>query len=200
MASAAATAAPTRGPLQRHFLFVARSHTWACAQLVAAAKALPAADYCADAGLFFRSIHGTFCHMLGAERLWEARLAGGPAWAPASSLYVEDQPPLPSGRSHTAADWEALEPDASAVGEALAEQARRWEALIEDWSDAELLEAATYASTEGDECSCVRAAGLTQVFTHAAYHRGQVTAAFSKLGHAYPALDLQCRDSFWTYE
>ena len=187
--------------LQRHFRWCARNHRWACRSLLSACRELPEADYRKDSGLFFRSVHGTLCHLIGAELLWEARLTGGAPWEPTSSLYNEALPPSGSGQSQTAAQWEALEPDLRSVEQALEASCERWIALAEQWDDATLLAPVTYLSTDGDEISCVRAAGLTQVFTHAAHHRGQITAAFTGMGRHFPPLDLQCQgEVFFKYD
>ena len=49
--------------------------------------------------------------------------------------------------------------------------------------------------------AAVRAAALAQVFNHATHHRGQITAAFTKWGEAFPSLDLQgMGDGFTHYD
>ena len=65
--------------------------------------------------------------MLGAEKLWDARLSGGEPWEACTATTFQ---------SNNAASWERLCADAQAAGDALAEQSRRWEALILGWSDA----------------------------------------------------------------
>ena len=81
------------------------------------------------------------------------------------------------------------------------EQCASWERLASELDDAALLTAVRYRSTEGTETACVRIAGLTQVFAHAAHHRGQVSAALSAMRRPAPALDLQCQGTgFFTWD
>ena len=176
--------------LQRQMQFQASGHTWATKRILQAARELPSEVYHGESRLFFRSIHGTLCHLLGAERLWMARLTGGD-WPAAAELYDETQ--APTHVSHTADKWEALEPSLSSLADAMEAQCASWERLASEWDDAALISAVRYRSTEGAETACVRVAGLTQVFAHAAHHRGQVSAALSAMRRLAPALDLQCQ-------
>ena len=49
---------------------------WANARLYAAAAQLPDAEYRADHGAFFKSVHGTLNHLLVGDRIWMQRLTG----------------------------------------------------------------------------------------------------------------------------
>lgn len=154
-----------------HFATLARYNAWATGRLLAAVAQLSDADYRRDAGLFFRSIHGTLNHLLVAEHLlWFRRFAEG----------VSPQ---------VALDAEA-EPDRARLAERLAQGAACWLPLIEGWPadrfDGEL----RYTTMRGRAVALPLAATLAHVFNHGTHHRGQVTAALSAQGQPCPELDL----------
>ena len=65
-----------------HFRMFARYNTWANARLYDAVALLSDADYRADRGAFFGSVHGTLNHLLLGDRLWMHRFTGeGPTYA-----------------------------------------------------------------------------------------------------------------------
>ena len=53
--------------LRGYFASLARYHAWATAKLYEHVDRLDDADYRKDAGLFFKSVHGTLNHLLVAE-------------------------------------------------------------------------------------------------------------------------------------
>jgi uncharacterized damage-inducible protein DinB len=52
--------------LRAYFASLARYHAWATAKLYEHVDRLADADYRKDAGLFFKSVHGTLNHLLVA--------------------------------------------------------------------------------------------------------------------------------------
>src|SRR5918992_1097913 len=62
--------------MQSHFGMFARYNEWANRRLYACAAALSNADYRADRGAFFASVHGTLNHLLLADRIWMNRFTG----------------------------------------------------------------------------------------------------------------------------
>jgi len=52
-------------------------NAWCNAQLYAAAAAVSDAEYRADRGAFFGSLHGTLNHLLVGDRIWMHRFTGG---------------------------------------------------------------------------------------------------------------------------
>ena len=61
-----------------HFATLARYNAWATQRLLDAVAALDDGDYRRDAGLFFKSIHGTLNHLLvGEHHVWFVRFAEG---------------------------------------------------------------------------------------------------------------------------
>ena len=62
--------------MKPHFAMLAAYNAWCNRRLYDAAAALPEADYHADRGAFFKSLHGTLNHILVADRIWMKRLTG----------------------------------------------------------------------------------------------------------------------------
>jgi uncharacterized damage-inducible protein DinB len=154
-----------------HFLTLARYNVWATRRLIDAVAVVPEADYRKDAGLFFKSIHGTLNHLLvGEHMLWYPRFARGVS--PKVELNAE------------------VEPERDRLGQALKGGAANWLPLIESWPadrfDGEL----SYTNMRGQAMRLPCAATLAHVFNHGTHHRGQVTAALTALGQPCPELDM----------
>jgi uncharacterized damage-inducible protein DinB len=61
--------------LSRYRMF-AGYNTWCNARLYEAAATVAEADYRADRGAFFKSLHGTLNHLLVGDRIWMTRFTG----------------------------------------------------------------------------------------------------------------------------
>lgn len=158
-------------PLREHLRLMARYHLWATRELFTGVDVLPEADYRRDAGLAFKTIHGTLNHLLLAEHeVWHRRFTEG-------------------GSEVKHFDTE-LEPDRAGLRERLLDTALAWLPLIEVWPEARLLGALDFSRSDGTAARLPFAAALLHVFNHGTHHRGQVTAAMTALGHAGPELDL----------
>ncbi len=150
---------------------LARYNGWATRKLYEHVDALSDADYRRDAGLFFKSVHGTLNHLLvGEHQLWFRRFAEGVS----PRLKLDEE----------------VEPDRARLHERLLEGASRWQPLIESWDSARFDGALAYTSTKGVAISLPFAAALAHVFNHGTHHRGQITAAITAMGHACPEIDL----------
>lgn len=162
--------------LERSFLreqlqCMARYNLWATRRLMVAVDALSDADYRRDAGLFFKSVHGTLNHLLVAEhRLWMRR-------------FAEDVSPL------IALDAE-VERDRARVREQLLEGALAWLPLLEVWPTERLQGTLSYQRMNGQSVTLPFAATLMHVFNHGTHHRGQISAALTALGQPAPELDM----------
>jgi len=158
-------------PLREHLTTLARYNLWATRRLFEHVDALPGADYRRDAGLFFKSVHGTLNHLLvGEHLLWFKRFAGGES--PWVALNGE------------------VEPDRARLRDRMTEGAQAWLPFIAG-SDAARFEARLdYTTTQGVAMSLPFAATLAHVFNHATHHRGQITAAITMMGHPCPEIDL----------
>ena len=160
-----------RSPLREHLLMLARYHHWATARLLAAVDGLSETDYRRDAGLFFRSVHGTLNHLLVAdEQLWRPRFADGVS--PQVALNTE------------------VEPDRAALRLRLAGATASWLPLLEGWPEARLHGRLDYQRLGGEAVSLPFAATLAHVFNHGTHHRGQISAALTAMGQPGPELDL----------
>jgi uncharacterized damage-inducible protein DinB len=159
-------------PLRGYFASLARYHAWATAKLYEHVDRLDDADYRKDAGLFFKSVHGTLNHLLVAEHaLWFPRFAEGVS-------------------NKVALDAE-LEGDRVALRDRLLAAVPRWQALIASFDDARFVETSTldYTTTRGIDQSLPFAPTLGHVFNHATHHRGQITAAVTAMGYPCPEID-----------
>ena len=154
-----------------HFAMLARYDQWATTRLFEHVDALSEEEYRRDAGLFFKSVHGTLNHILVAEHgLWRPRFADGVS--PSLKLDAE------------------LEPDRTRLRERLLDGAAAWQPLIESWPEERFDGVLEYTSTDGVARRLPFSAALTHVFNHGTHHRGQITAAITAFGRACPELDL----------
>lgn len=149
---------------------LARYNRWANKAVYDAAAALPDADYRADCGAFFRSVHGTLNHLVVADMIWLGRFGAGEfPVLPLDATVADDLPPLRMMR-------EKLDGDVIAFTEALT---------------AEL--AATFSYVRGTVPEAVTqplAPAVVHVFNHQTHHRGQVHALLTRLAGRAPSLDL----------
>jgi uncharacterized damage-inducible protein DinB len=73
------------------FEMLAGYNAWANERIYDAAAALSDADYRADHGGFFGSVHGTLNHLLVGDRIWMRRLTGeGPSPTQLDAILYED--------------------------------------------------------------------------------------------------------------
>ena len=157
--------------IHAHFATLARYNVWATRALFEQVDSLPEADYRRDAGLFFKSVHGTLNHLLVAEQaVWFPRFAHG-------------------GSNRVALDTE-LETERARLRDRLVDGAQRWAPLIASMPAERFAGTLEYTTTRGVPQSLPFAATLAHVFNHGTHHRGQITAAITAMGHACPELDL----------
>jgi uncharacterized damage-inducible protein DinB len=154
-----------------YFTTLARYNVWATGTLFEHVDALPHADYRRDAGLFFKSVHGTLNHLLVAEQL---------AWFPRFDKGVSNR---------LALDAE-LETDRAALRTRSLDSAQQWLAAIASWRESRFDGTLDYITSQGAVLSLPFASTLGHVFNHGTHHRGQITAALTAMGHACPELDL----------
>src|SRR5258708_34478550 len=62
--------------MKGHYTSFAGYNAWANRRLYEAAVLLSDADYRADKGAFFKSMHGTLNHLLATDRIWMKRFTG----------------------------------------------------------------------------------------------------------------------------
>ena len=154
-----------------HFPLLARFNGWVNDRLYGAVATLPEADYRADGGLFFGSIHRTLNHLLVVDRLWTGRIAGADR-----GIRSLDQIPYDDFASLRAA---RRDEDAHLID------------FVDGLDEARLGEVVRYRRMIGEGEEEARAGHiLLTLFNHQTHHRGQVTAMLTRLGVEYPALDV----------
>jgi uncharacterized damage-inducible protein DinB len=154
-----------------YFQTLARYNAWATRRLYERVDALSENDYRRDAGLFFKSIHGTLNHLLVAEhRVWFPRFAEGIS----NSVRLNEE----------------VESDRARLRTMLVDAVARWQPLIESFDADRFAGTLDYQTTQGVPQSLPFAPTLGHVFNHATHHRGQITAAITALGQPGPELDM----------
>lgn len=153
------------------FHMFAGYNDWANERLYDAAAQLSDAEYRADHGAFFRSVHGTLNHLLVGDRIWMHRFTGEGALPVSLDAILFD-------------DFESLR------------EARR----AEDQRIVVYASSLTEADLDRDICysTISRPASIAQklrfalphVFNHQAHHRGQVHCLLTKITGDAPPLDL----------
>ena len=145
------------------YSLMADYNAWMNHKLYEAAAGLPDGMRKRDLGAFFKSLHGTFNHILLIDLMILARFAGQPL--PSTGLdeeLHEDFEALRAEREMTDArilDWIAGL-DRSALGETLTFTSR----------------------VDGVTRSLPRWVMVTQMFNHQTHHRGQATTLLKQLG------------------
>ena len=157
--------------MHRPYAMLAGYNAWANRKLYDAAAALDDADYRADRGAFFKSIHGTLNHLVVTDRIWMRRFTGeGETYKQLNLILFEDLAGLRAAR-------EALDDRIVRYAEALTDDA--------------LVGAIRYTRvTSPDVYEQPLAPALDHFFNHQTHHRGQVHAILTGLGVAAPELDM----------
>ncbi|MBN9510003.1 MAG: damage-inducible protein DinB [Alphaproteobacteria bacterium] len=143
-------------------------------RLYAAAGRLTDEERRRDRGAFWRSIHGTFSHLVWADRTWMSRFAG---WErPAQKLAESDR---------FAADFAALaasriEADAG-ISTWAAQLDPAWLAGDQTW----------FSGAAGHDMIRPRMLLVTHFFNHQTHHRGQAHAMLTAAGERTGDTDLQ---------
>lgn len=159
--------------MKQHWVTLGRYNAWANRRLYDAAAALGDADYRADRGAFFRSLHGTLNHLLVTDYVWMNRFTGeGEAPSQLDAILHETLPALRVAREA---------------------EDRRIVAYVEGLDDAHLAGVIRYrrVSTPEEFVQPLTPA-LAHWFNHQTHHRGQAHAILTGLqgcGGA-PELDL----------
>lgn len=144
---------------------------WMNAQLYRVCAAIPDEERRRDMGAFFRSLHGTFNHLLLADRVWMGRLTGEPFHVDslAQELY---------------ADFDTLRQERE-------REDRRIMTWVGHLEEKDLDRVISYTSIVDKQSRRFRIEiVLTHLFHHQTHHRGQATTLISQLGHDFGETDL----------
>ncbi|MGX5734207.1 DinB family protein [Bosea thiooxidans] len=152
---------------------MARYNAWQNRSLMAAADGLTDEARKLDRGAFFKSIHGTFNHLLWGDETWLNRLTGSEKPAVGgrdSTIYFEDWTQFCARRrqcDQTILDWA--------------------ETVAADWLRGTLI---WYSGAAGREMGKPRAFVIAHVFNHQTHHRGQIHAMLTAAGARPDDTDL----------
>jgi uncharacterized damage-inducible protein DinB len=159
--------------MTNRYTMFAGYNAWANARIYDAASKLTGADYRADRGAFFKSVHGTLNHLLVGDRIWMRRFTG-------------------EGPSPTRLDEIPFE-DFSGLREARSKEDKRIADYVAGLTDADLAGEFRYRTIANPaDIEQPLAPALDHFFNHQTHHRGQVHCLISGfLGNdATPSLDL----------
>ncbi len=153
------------------FAMLAAYNAWANRRLYDAAATLDDAQYRADRGAFFKSVHGTLNHLLVTDLIWMRRFTGkGDAPDRLDAILFEDRAELRQARE---AEDARIKRYVAGLGP---------EALAGTFS---------YRRVSTPEAfTQPLAPALQHLFNHHAHHRGQVHALLTGLVGEAPSLDL----------
>ncbi len=159
--------------MKSRYQMFAGYNAWCNERLYAAAATVSDADYRADRGAFFKSLHGTLNHLLVGDRIWMKRFTGAGAVPLSLDAILYD-------------DFEALR------------VARRSEdTLISRYiarlSDSDLTGMLRYRTVVRPvDIEQPLAPALDHFFNHQTHHRGQAHALLSSIigNDATPSFDL----------
>jgi uncharacterized damage-inducible protein DinB len=160
-------------PARSRYTMFAAYNAWANARLYAAAATLGDADYRADRGAFFKSVHGTLNHILVGDRIWMSRFTGtGEAPARLNVVLYEDFAELRDARR---------------------KEDERISAYVAGLSDNALAGRFRYTPiTNPRTFEQPLAPALDHFFNHQTHHRGQAHCLLTGIvgNDATPSLDL----------
>jgi len=129
-----------------------------------------------DLGAFFKSVHGTFNHLLLADRVWLGRFQG---------VVPEEGFMGPGIRT--------LEQELYANFDELKMERRRTDEELSTWVSSlteESLAGPLSFVRRGQPVECPLWSAVAHVFNHQTHHRGQITTLFTQLGHDPGVTDL----------
>jgi uncharacterized damage-inducible protein DinB len=159
------------GSMKSRYAMFAGYNSWANERLYDAAARLSDADYRADRGAFFKSMHGTLNHMVVADRIWMYRFTGtGDAPTQLNAILYDDFASLRAARR------------------AEDERITRYIEALSDADFAGLLRYRTITNPATIEQELSPA--LDHFFNHQTHHRGQAHALLTAITGDAPSFDL----------
>jgi len=159
--------------LKAHFAMFARYNAWANRRLYDSAAKLSDADYRAERGAFFGSVHRTLNHLLVGDRIWMHR-------------FTQEGP------TYTKLDEAPCADLATLRGEREAED-KRIIGYIDGLDDEKLATVFSYRTIASPmDITQPLAPALSHFFNHQTHHRGQVHGLMTALAgrDAAPSLDM----------
>lgn len=157
--------------MKKHYHTFAGYNAWANRRLYDCAAALTDAEYRADRGAFFKSMHGTLNHLLATDRIWMKRFTGeGDAPDRLDAIVHEGFAELRAAREA---------------------EDRRIVAWIDGLDETRLAGVISYRRVSSpEEFVQELMPALDHWFNHQTHHRGHAHMILTSLGKAAPELDL----------
>jgi uncharacterized damage-inducible protein DinB len=157
--------------MKSRYTMFAGYNAWANARIYEAAAHLNDADYRADRGAFFKSMHGTLNHMVVADRIWMHRFTGtGDAPRELNAILYDDF---------------------ASLREARRAEDERIARYIDGLSDADLTGLLRYRTiTNPTTIEQELSPALDHFFNHQTHHRGQAHCLLTAITGDAPSLDL----------
>jgi uncharacterized damage-inducible protein DinB len=157
--------------MKSRYTMFAGYNAWANHRLYDAAAQLGDADYRADRGAFFKSMHGTLNHLLTADRVWMHRFTGdGPSPERLDMINHERLADLRAAREA---------------------EDRRIAAYIDSLDEQRLAGSIRYRRvTTPEEFVQPLMPALDHFFNHQTHHRGQAHSILCSFGRRDLVLDL----------
>ena len=157
--------------MKDHYVTFAGYNAWANGRLYDAAALLSDAEYRADKGAFFKSMHGTLNHLLATDRIWMKRFTGeGEAPDRLDAIVHERLVDLRAAREA---------------------EDQRIVAYIDSLDEARLAGVIRYRRVSTPEEFVQKLApALDRWFNHQTHHRGHAHMILTSLGKTAPELDL----------
>jgi uncharacterized damage-inducible protein DinB len=159
--------------MKSRYRMFAGYNRWCNERLYDAASKVPDADYRADRGAFFKSLHGTLNHLLVGDRIWMRRFTGAGEQPPSLDAILYD--------------------DFSALRAARQSEDVKIARYIDRLTDADLHGVLRYRTVVRPQTiEQPLAPALDHFFNHQTHHRGQAHAILSAIlgNDATPSFDL----------
>jgi uncharacterized damage-inducible protein DinB len=160
-------------PMKKRYLMFAGYNAWCNERLYTAAARVSDADYRADRGAFFKSLHGTLNHLLVGDRIWMQRFTG--------------QGELPKSLDTILFD------EFGALRAARRAEDAQISGYIASLSESDLTDTIRYRTfVRPVDIEQELAPALDHFFNHQTHHRGQAHALLSAVigNDATPSFDL----------
>lgn len=153
------------------FVIYSQYNTWMNGKLYDVCAEMPDSVRREDRGAFFKSIHGTFNHILLADRIWLGRFIGQPF------------------------AFESLDQELYADFDELHREREKTDADIESWLstlyEEDLGSPLVFVSSmDKREHRFALRHCMLHVFNHQTHHRGQITTLITQLGYDTGVTDL----------
>jgi uncharacterized damage-inducible protein DinB len=159
--------------MRSRYRMFAGYNVWANERLYAAAATVSDADYRADRGAFFKSLHGTLNHLLVGDRMWMRRFTGAGQQPPSLDAILYDD--FGSLRAARRKEDTLISRYVDRLSEADLDGTLRYRTVVQPQTIEQAL-----------------APALDHFFNHQTHHRGQAHALLTGIlgNDATPSLDL----------